>query len=439
MTTQKQNKSHKPNSIKSLSKLKTGLKRTIKKTLHKKTNITYENYLDNTIILTDNNKINENGINDIRKIVIAKSFKESNYIIDLEKQIMDVLPDNHQHTTGHEWVKCINKCYNTTHNFMSQEMQTTAYYLKIITACGIGDELNNQFAFNIEKKNIEKITGLWQNDFRFFRLIIINPKTNIHNETNLEKGHLIMGLGPSASGKTFLAKKIIELMNIIDPTYPSYFLSLDGGIYRENSIVYQTIINLIKKKRQYSGLSNLVSTNFISGGKTIFNSNIIKREIRKYLIYQKQNYYFTANLYVPETAGGCIKYINCSKVYKDYIYITGDKDWIGLLIYQHKTQKDCPYSSKYKCSGTVQSGTERQVIEGKKYSTIAWSNSMKNGECIMNLAKQYRFKIHNSGSSDRITLFQDLSPNKINLFENDKIANFFKLNGWEYQMKLRKY
>ena len=433
MITKKRMTQKQSNSKKSFTKLNNSHKniKTIKKTKPGKPNITYENYLDNTIILTDNHRTSETDINDIRKIVMAKSFNRSDYSTDLAKQITDVLPDN-KHTAGHEWVKCINKCYTTIHNFMSNEMLTTAYYLKIINASGIGDGLNNKYAFKIDNQNIDKITGHWLNDFKFFRLLIINPKTNTYSEKSREPGRLIMGLGPSASGKTFLTKKIIELMNIIDPSYTSFFLSLDGAIYRENSMVYQTIINLIRGKGRYSGLSNLVSTNFISGGKSIFDSNIIKREIKKYLIYQKQNYNFTVNLYVPETAGGCIKYINCSKTYKDYVNITGDNDWIGLLIYQHKKQIDCPYPPKYKCSGTIQSGTERELVEGKKYSSLAWSNSMKNGEYIINLANKYRFKIHNGCAHNRITLFQDLSPNKINLSENDKIANFFKLNGWEY-------
>ena len=83
------------------------------------------------------------------------------------------------------------------------------------------------------------------------------------------------------------------------------------------------------------------------------------------------------SIYAPITLGGCIRML-CKKDYKKFLDITGDDNWIGTMIYQHKTGLECPYQKEYRCAGTTESGTNREKTEGKQCSS-AYNNSIKNG------------------------------------------------------------
>ena len=52
-----------------------------------------------------------------------------------------------------------------------------------------------KFIFELGDGNL---SGVWENDHKYFKLKELDPQS--------EKSRLIMGLGPSASGKTFWAK-----------------------------------------------------------------------------------------------------------------------------------------------------------------------------------------------------------------------------------------
>jgi hypothetical protein len=218
-------------------------------------------------------------------------------------------------------------------------------------------------------------------------------------------------------------------MNIVEQNFPSFFISIDGGIYREQSMIYQSIVNTCKNNGIY-GLNNLVSANIFTNMKTIFDSNIIKKLIRDYLIFQKKQG-AVINLYVPETIGVCF---DCYSKYSEYVKITGDTNWIGIMIYQHKTHDDCIYKDEYKCKGTTDSGRERQITEGKKYSSSAWEISYKNGNKEILNAPNYRFRIHNSGRRGFKSIFEDLSVTKILNENNNEILNFFNNDdlNWKY-------
>lgn len=420
---------------KSVKKTSQNVNRYAKKTHKFHSNIsgalTYQNYLSKVVILS--NSQNPEDL-PIQKFIMLISFGSIGYYNTMRNQISNVLPNKPKS----DWVSCINKCNNITFGFISRELKSTAYYLRILSMSGIGDTKTHKFAFQIDTNNISKISGIWEHDYIYFKLIVINPRTSEIISEPIYSGKLIMGYGPSASGKTFSAGKVIELMRLIDPLYPTWFLSIDGGIYREQSLIYQTIISLIQQKGQYAGLSNLVSASFFSGHKTIFDSNIVKSSVRTYLLHLKETLGISVNLYVPETAGGCVKYINCQKTYQEYVNITGDKNWSGLLIYQHKTHKDCIYPDKYKCSGTIESGKNRQVLEGKKYSSSTWANSMRNSEYLINKAPIFRFKIHNSGSPNRITMLDDLSPHpQVDIVKRPEFIKFLKRNNWEYSISTK--
>ena len=375
----------------------------------------YNEYLDHVLS-------GEKNENELKKEIMEKSFGERSYFLDLFQKIKSHLPEKKKNE-DEKWVDCVNECFSQTHDNVTQEIDSTAYMLRVLTKSVVGDTKNNQIAFSFDDKG--KLTGKWENDKEYFKMKILISD----GSRKVCKGRLIMGFGPSASGKTYCANKVIELMSSIDDEFPKFFMTVDGGVFREESQVYQTIIKAVSEKGAYDGLKNLVSASGTQ--KTIFESNIIKKAMKQYLKEQKENNKFVVSLYVPETLGKCLRRVNCSESYNDYIDITGDKDWIGLMIFQHKEHSDCPYKKDYKCKGTTESGQSREITEGKKYSSIAWKRSYKNGKYAINQAETYRFRIHNSGRRDGITVFEDLSPKKIDI-ENKTISKFFKDSNWQY-------
>lgn len=369
--------------------------------------------------------------NEIKDVIMKKSFGSNTYFTNLFEKIKSVLPPKEKKK---KWVDCVKDCFSQTHDNVLLEIGSTAYMLRVLTKSVVGDIKNNQITFVFSLENKEKITGLWEKDKDYFKMKILIKDGSRKNC----KGRLIMGFGPSASGKTYCANKVIELMSSIDSEFPKFFMTVDGGVFREESLVYQTIIKAISEKGEYDGFKNLVSASALSSQKSIFESNIIKKTMKNYLREQKEKEKFVVCLYVPETLGGCVRKVNCAKSYEDYIDITGDKDWIGLMIFQHRKHKECPYKEKYKCKGTTESGVLREITEGKKYSSGAWENSYLNGNESIDQALTYRFRIHNSGRRDGITIFEDVSPNKIDM-DDKKVSTFFKESNWQYVSGKVKY
>lgn len=374
----------------------------MKDELKRKSDIIYSKYLENVPIHSN-----------VKMVLMQNAFKSSVFFTELYQNINNYLPT----TIKKSWVDCLNDCFEICHKYASYEITTTAYILRVLSASVIGDK-NYQISFTVIN---DKLTGYWEHDQLYIRI-------NSNNPSILHNGRLIIGFGPSSSGKTYCANKIIELMSSFDPSFPKLLLTIDGSIYRKESIVYQTILNIVQEKNLYDGIRNLVSISSLFR-KSIFNSDIIKKTIKKYLKEQKK-YGFISNLYIPETLGGCIRNINCKIKISDYITITGDHNWIGLMIYQHKTPHMCPYHESYKCSGTITSGKSRELLEGKKYSSKAWNNSYINGISYMKYAPNFRFIIHNSGDESRTSIFEDLSVNKLAISQS--IIDFFKKNNWMY-------
>jgi len=215
---------------------------------------------------------------------------------------------------------------------------------------------------------------------------------------------LIMGFGPSASGKTFWSLKLLKIFKN-DPNFPNSFITIDGEIYREMSLIY-TVARYFAKYLCLAGFSNLVIAGIHSVARqSIFNARKIKNSIVDYLQIQSRKYNklmknITINLYCPDTLSSCTTTSNCLKKISKYINITNDKHWIGLLIWQHKSGKKCNYEDGYKCTGCYESGKAREIYEGKKYSNSSWRKSMIVGHRMMLQAPGYRFKIHNSGGKN---------------------------------------
>lgn len=305
---------------------------------------------------------------------------------------------NEKRNTSSNWVYCNSYCVDIARLF-TIEVESTIYMLNILANSLV--TIDDSYVTFLLKTNLRDLTGDWNRDKEFFDFRIDNDRKLNKNNKTIPKTRLIMGFGPSASGKTYCAKTIIQMLSANDQTFPKSFLSVDGGIYREKSYIYQKLINALKP-RSYNGLKNLVLSGISLSRKSLFESNSIKKKVVDYLD-QVQNRK-KVSLYVPETLGSCmpgILYTNCSSIYKKYIDITDDsKGWIGLLIWQHKTHDQCTYSKDSQCYGCTESGTKREKNEGKKYSSTAWSHSLKNGRREMMKAPGGRYQIHNGGGRE---------------------------------------
>ena len=157
---------------------------------------------------------------------MKKSFGEdSNIFVNILTNIQNVIPK----TNKKMWPSCADECYTVCKNEVERELGSTAFMLRILTNSFIsGTEIvQGRITFNflgdINKPMEQILTGQWANDSQYFQM----------NFPSKLPGRLIMGLGPSSSGKTRNAKLIIKLMAKLEPNYPSFF-SLSTVAYFEN-------------------------------------------------------------------------------------------------------------------------------------------------------------------------------------------------------------
>jgi hypothetical protein len=241
---------------------------------------------------------------------------------------------------------------NLLKELVQKETNTVEYLLRALSYNYIGSS-----PFTIEKldNNIDSLDN--------YKLILPN-----------EKPRLIMAFGPSASGKTTCSSEIIKLFSTKYNDFPTTFMTLDGGKFRKASKVYQMIIKIANE------------LNIDIASYNIFPK--VKHIIIKYFEDQIAKYNTTISLYIPNTLGK-----SSVQSYSKYIEMTGDYNWIGVFIWQHKF--DCNYDNEYKCNGCVKSGLERERVEGKKYKIHKWEKSMERGLIEVRKAKGGFYCIHN--------------------------------------------
>ena len=334
-------------------------------------------------------------------------------------------------------VTLIQKPCNQLKYYAVQELKSTAYMLRVITQSVIG---KGNIKFNITV-DIGQLTGRWKEDNKF--IIMNDAQKN-------GRGKLIMGFGPSAAGKSYMAEKIVDIMHKTDPSFPTFFLNIDGGNYRQYSAVYQRVLSVIKynvidARSCYIGIENL---------KKSINTSKIKKNVMDYLIRQRdKNKQLQINLYVPDTLTSCDLKFGCMKKIKKYLDITqSHNEWIASMIYQHETGDTCPFKEGYKCLGTTTSGLNREKCESKKYEG---GQNYKKGYKLGNKYLQsatysnedkpnYMIRIHNTNdlSGKNKSIFEDLSE-----YENDqegaerigKIAQAVSMNSFKYINNKVKY
>ena len=227
---------------------------------------------------------------------------------------MKIYEDNN----NRNWKKCENECFKFWKELVKKEIESTAYMLRLIVNSILKNEDNISVTFEVQAD----LTGLWVDDYPKLKMVITDATERQKTKRT------ILGFGPSSSGKTYWAEQIIKLFG---ENFPKVFLSIDGGLMREQSIVYQMIINQ-NKFRNVEGFSNLVTAG-LGLTESIFLSNTIKKQLLNFLAIQPTEN--KISVYVPETLGDCdIPLLgDCSKKYKKYIDLTGDQklDWFDDL------------------------------------------------------------------------------------------------------------
>ena len=293
-------------------------------------------------------------------------------------------------TSRTEWISCTNKCNSVLTAAIKTELESTAYILRILAMSVISvDGSRLEFSAN------GPLTGIWADDAPHIRIQTLNRDTS--------PSRLVLGLGPSASGKTYWAKSLIDMMS---EHIPKTFLSIDGGIYRQGSIVYHYIVEEAKSIC-VAGFDNLMLSSWKLTESSMFNTGGVKKAVIHFLKQQT----IPISLYVPETLGDCgygrLKY--CYSKLDQFIKITKDARWIAIMIWQHKYATECSYSPLFKCTGCTESGTVREKEEGKKYSNKAYEHSMEEGMKVMEDAPGGAYSIHNSGHRRRKSILTDFT------------------------------
>lgn len=383
-------------------------------------------YLKEVCLYINNENKTKDELNELyhklQTNIMVKSFPYENnnfddYFVNIRNEIENNLPTSNTQTPYEpkKWVVCKATCYNIASTAIINEMSSTAYMLRVLSNSLISNNKADQKLYISYENNDEVgepgnlLTGTWKYDSKYFTIKKIGRGNN-------KSSRLIMGFGPSASGKTYWARNIISLLNNNIESFPSTFFTIDGGDYRSLSYIYQIIIESAKKNG-LGGVENLVLAGISVTSKNIFDSNIIKKQIIQYLsLSQKQDPNLFISLYVPETLGDCgmMRPKSCNKKIKGYMNLTNDNDWVGLMIYQHKTSEECPYDLEYQCTGTTSSGKTRESVEGKKYSNSSFQHSMNQGLKEASTAPNLRFIIHNSGGKKYMnqinkSIFMDMS------------------------------
>lgn len=356
-----------------------------------------------------------------------------------------------------KWTYCKKDCVNQLKPKIVKELNSTAYMLRLLSnsVIDMSEDKSKPLKFFYDPSNNDKLTKEWENDHKYFELKVLDENT--------QKGRLIMGFGPSASGKTYWAENAIKLLNSSIPNFPNSFLSVDGGDVRKYSEIYQDIIQALNDHPGTSGFANLVKASKLDFlHENLFSSGDVKKKIKSYLLLQSEKYTHRMNsqrannnedielmspvsIYVPETASSSPLRVSAyKKAVNPYINITNDKKWIGLYIWQGKTPKlDRQWVKKIKkkyqkklgnenieAKSTTVSGTSREEEEGKKYSRSAFRLSERNGLYAIKQAPGGSIIIHNSGGEMTEGTFNKSVvieyPNK----NNQRILNQEKLNSF---------
>ena len=395
----------------------------------------------------------------VKKIIADYNLKITKAITDANLNFENLVIDEYGKMAPKkkEFYKCsaFEECNRKIKELMSQEYSHTGYYLNYLKKCAYSKHKNTsgdyykpnmKFYFHPyfllslpdfnELCNWNEFKSYVQNGSFYIQKIETSAENKIISDT---KSNNVFVVGPSAAGKTFSWKTLIPRL---PASYPSNYLSIDGGLMRDYSLVYEMVKEIIKKKnyispvidtaikkvikttkqfaiknplRREKGLYNIHLENGIvssvGGSKIkvtgessidiydIFQGFKLKNEFN--LIIEKSvNNGAKISMVIPDTLTGTLKqdtmcklnpknllrksFGECIQEYMVDKYNFGrtySSDYLYptvFLVYQHKN----PISKvpkNIRCEGTMESGNKRSIGEAKPYSSSAWKMSMDLG------------------------------------------------------------
>lgn len=332
------------------------------------------------------------------------------------------------------WIECNGEYQTKLEGLIEKEKNTNSFIIKCLNKSFLNYDEQNKPIF-YEEKNINGTSTRINYDSIIFE--------GEYKDKDQKK--LIMGFGPSASGKTHMSSKIIKILNKLYPEVfeKDYYISIDGGIYRECSIIY----NAIHQAAIICGLSGI--TNLAK----MFKTESIKKNVMEYLNQLKSGKNKFFNLYVPETLVSCTyssySSSGCDDLIDIYKTYTGDNEyWTALHIYQcYYGGKKCQQpESYYQCEGIKGSVSKRQDKEGKIASSHAfplrtlgidsYNFGNSQAEKFLMKTKGIRFKIHNVGRAVGSSILYD-KTNYADMFKilmyNNKTKNILSEQQIEYK------
>eukprot|EP00940_MAST-03C_sp_MAST-3C-sp2_P001966 g1966.t1 len=185
-----------------------------------------------------------------------------------------------------------------------------------------------------------------------------------HDQEMMRSRVAIFVLGPSASGKTFMTRRLLSRVLRANGRDPGLeFVSIDGGLMRDESDVWNEMKRLAHmQKKRLDGFSDLFSEYF---------SRPIKDFKRKvFLSLAKQG----VNMVIPETA------VRKGKV-TEMMDTLNDAGYTVIMTVVHASKRDC-----------TAAGRKREISEGKRYSSMSWMLAIYNVQGLFEYARDLGFR-----------------------------------------------
>lgn len=123
----------------------------------------YNDYLKDVIFINEDDdykKLNDVYSDTLKKNIMEISFdKDTDYFNKAYKLILENIPNIDK--TKDKWLSCAKDCYNFIEPYMINELKSTPYMLRLLTASVLGDTKNYKICFLVNSDIIKKITGKW--------------------------------------------------------------------------------------------------------------------------------------------------------------------------------------------------------------------------------------------------------------------------------------
>lgn len=260
-------------------------------------------------------------------------------------------------STRDEWI---------LHDLWQIERRSTIFWLNLLGASVISPRnIQHNPPYTLKWTGSDSPTGVWQ--YEDIRGDVIGISLTVSQDQ--QPASFVLASGPSASGKTFFAQKIVN--EIIKRP----MVNADGSLSRAHSLIYQATKNVMGSIRNMNvtAKNSVLKILIKSFGLGEFDSDKIKNQFKTFLETQLKST-GGINIYIPDTLSS-----SESSRFVDQLRILSRADpdnSYQIMIFQHLTPEQCLFRGSYQCVGTEPSGKARQRQQSKIYSPLGYWSSM---------------------------------------------------------------